>query len=184
MLLTPASRLPILRVFSLAYRKLAQQWHPDKYKGDDLVKAQNEMAKINMANEVLSDDGTAYIARGAAGAVLDHLPDDLQCLWPRMPQSSAHVTTRATTPTTRSATSTRGRTATPSAADSRSTLAAARAASTSIFEAPLVQRRLIMPHYPTLMYSTAFVMHASCTLPQAPEVGGGVYNISCLFLVF
>ena len=38
-----------------AYRALAQEWHPDKYKGDDHEKAEKKMAQINLANEVLSD---------------------------------------------------------------------------------------------------------------------------------
>jgi len=41
--------------FLLAYRKLAQEWHPDKYKGDP-EKAQKKMAQINTAYEVLSDE--------------------------------------------------------------------------------------------------------------------------------
>lgn len=40
-----------------AFRKLALEWHPDKYQGDDLQKAENRMADINAAYEILSDDG-------------------------------------------------------------------------------------------------------------------------------
>jgi len=39
-----------------AYRKLAQEWHPDKYKGEDKEKAEKKMAQINLAYEVLSDE--------------------------------------------------------------------------------------------------------------------------------
>nr|CAG8484394.1 11888_t:CDS:2 [Entrophospora candida]CAG8485172.1 9931_t:CDS:2 [Entrophospora candida] len=40
-----------------AYRKLAQQWHPDKYKGDlTLQQVEAKMSSINEAYEVLSND--------------------------------------------------------------------------------------------------------------------------------
>ncbi|KAI8908378.1 hypothetical protein EDD86DRAFT_191604 [Gorgonomyces haynaldii] len=40
-----------------AYRKLAQQWHPDKYKGDlTNEQVQKKMAEINTAYEVLGND--------------------------------------------------------------------------------------------------------------------------------
>ncbi|KAI9476246.1 MAG: hypothetical protein EXX96DRAFT_485437 [Benjaminiella poitrasii] len=39
-----------------AYRKLAHEWHPDKYNGDlDKEKVESKMADINQAYEVLSD---------------------------------------------------------------------------------------------------------------------------------
>jgi len=41
-----------------AFRKLAQQWHPDKYRGDfDKEKVIKKMSEINQAYEVLSNDG-------------------------------------------------------------------------------------------------------------------------------
>lgn len=39
-----------------AYRKLAQEWHPDKQSPEDRPKAEKRMAQINLAYEVLSDD--------------------------------------------------------------------------------------------------------------------------------
>jgi len=46
------------REIKKAYRKLAQEWHPDKYSGElgpEAVEA--KMAEINQAYEVLYDDG-------------------------------------------------------------------------------------------------------------------------------
>jgi len=40
----------------LAYRKLAQEYHPDKH--DDAEVAQTKMSQINLAYEVLSDEGS------------------------------------------------------------------------------------------------------------------------------
>ncbi|CAG8640603.1 388_t:CDS:2, partial [Acaulospora morrowiae] len=41
-----------------AYRKLAQEWHPDKYKGDlTPEQVDSKMSAINEAYEVLNDDG-------------------------------------------------------------------------------------------------------------------------------
>ena len=46
------------REIKRAYRKMAHQWHPDKYSGDlDKSQVENKMADINQAYEVLSDDG-------------------------------------------------------------------------------------------------------------------------------
>ncbi|TPX63606.1 hypothetical protein SpCBS45565_g06506 [Spizellomyces sp. 'palustris'] len=40
-----------------AYRKMAQEWHPDKYSGDlPMDKVEKRMSEINEAYEVLSDD--------------------------------------------------------------------------------------------------------------------------------
>ncbi|KAI8326217.1 TPR-like protein [Martensiomyces pterosporus] len=42
-----------------AYRKLAQQWHPDRYRGDlPKEKVEERMADINLAYEVLMDEET------------------------------------------------------------------------------------------------------------------------------
>ncbi|ORX68401.1 TPR-like protein [Linderina pennispora] len=42
-----------------AFRKLAHQWHPDRYRGDlPKDKVEEKMAEINMAYEVLSDEET------------------------------------------------------------------------------------------------------------------------------
>ncbi|EIE84321.1 hypothetical protein RO3G_09031 [Rhizopus delemar RA 99-880] len=44
------------RAIKKAYRKKAQEWHPDKYSGDlDKTQVENKMAEINQAYEVLSD---------------------------------------------------------------------------------------------------------------------------------
>jgi DnaJ domain len=51
------SRSASTRQIKKAYRKKAQEWHPDKYKGDlgkDAV--QKKMAQINLAYEVLGND--------------------------------------------------------------------------------------------------------------------------------
>ncbi|KAI8996939.1 hypothetical protein BDB01DRAFT_840509 [Pilobolus umbonatus] len=46
------------RTIKKAYRKLAQEWHPDKYSGDlSSEDVQNKMAEINQAYEVLGDTG-------------------------------------------------------------------------------------------------------------------------------
>ncbi|KAJ1788362.1 hypothetical protein LPJ62_002908, partial [Coemansia sp. RSA 2167] len=40
-----------------AFRKMAQQWHPDRYRGDlPKEEVENKMAEINLANEVLTDE--------------------------------------------------------------------------------------------------------------------------------
>ncbi|CEI97289.1 hypothetical protein RMCBS344292_11425 [Rhizopus microsporus] len=44
------------REIKKAYRKKALEWHPDKYTGDQKEEAQNKMAEINQAYEVLSND--------------------------------------------------------------------------------------------------------------------------------
>jgi DnaJ family protein C protein 3 len=47
-----------LREIKKAYRKLAQEWHPDTYRGDlPKEKVEAKMSEINEAYEVLSDDG-------------------------------------------------------------------------------------------------------------------------------
>ncbi|KAG1313421.1 hypothetical protein G6F64_002274 [Rhizopus arrhizus] len=44
------------RAIKKAYRKKAQEWHPDKYSGNlDKSQVENKMAEINQAYEVLSD---------------------------------------------------------------------------------------------------------------------------------
>ena len=40
-----------------AYRKLAAQWHPDQYNGDDKSHAEKMFIDIAAAKEVLSDTG-------------------------------------------------------------------------------------------------------------------------------
>ena len=40
-----------------AYRKLAQQWHPDAYDGEDKAKAEKMFYDIAAAKEVLTDPG-------------------------------------------------------------------------------------------------------------------------------
>ena len=46
------------REIKKAYRRKAQEWHPDKYSGDlSPEEVEKKMADINQANEVLSDDG-------------------------------------------------------------------------------------------------------------------------------
>ena len=44
-----------------AYRKLAQEWHPDKYNGNDKDKATKMFMDIAAAKEVLSDPGKFLI---------------------------------------------------------------------------------------------------------------------------
>lgn len=44
-----------------AYRKQAQKWHPDKYKGElNSEEVQNKMSKINLAYEVLGNEGNLF----------------------------------------------------------------------------------------------------------------------------
>ena len=38
-----------------AYRKLAKEWHPDRYAGDDQEKAEKKFVDIAAAKEVLTD---------------------------------------------------------------------------------------------------------------------------------
>lgn len=46
------------REIKRAYRKKAQEWHPDKYNGDlSKEEVEKKMAEINQAYEVLSDAG-------------------------------------------------------------------------------------------------------------------------------
>lgn len=40
-----------------AYRKLAVQWHPDKFEGEDKKKAEKMFIDIASAKEVLTDPG-------------------------------------------------------------------------------------------------------------------------------
>jgi len=40
-----------------AYRKLAAQWHPDQYNGNDKEKAEKMFIDIAAAKEVLTDPG-------------------------------------------------------------------------------------------------------------------------------
>jgi len=40
-----------------AYRKLAAQWHPDQYNGNDKQKAEKMFIDIAAAKEVLTDPG-------------------------------------------------------------------------------------------------------------------------------
>ena len=42
-----------------AYRKLAKEWHPDKYEGEDKEKAEKMFYDIAAAKEVLTDEGGA-----------------------------------------------------------------------------------------------------------------------------
>jgi DnaJ family protein C protein 3 len=52
------SRTESKRGIKKAYRKLAQEWHPDKYKGDLPAEAVlKKMSDINEAYETLTDDG-------------------------------------------------------------------------------------------------------------------------------
>ena len=51
------TRSATTREIKKAYRKLAQQWHPDKYKGElSAEKVQQKMSEINTAYEVLGND--------------------------------------------------------------------------------------------------------------------------------
>lgn len=53
---TDVSRDADARTIKKAYRKKAQEWHPDKYSGDlDKEQVESKMADINQAYEVLSD---------------------------------------------------------------------------------------------------------------------------------
>lgn len=50
-----------------SYRKLAVQWHPDHYEGDDKKKAEKMFIDIAAAKEVLTDPGTkSYCASNFA----------------------------------------------------------------------------------------------------------------------
>ena len=40
-----------------AYRKMAAQWHPDRYKGDEKAMAEKKFIDIAAAKEVLTDPG-------------------------------------------------------------------------------------------------------------------------------
>ena len=40
-----------------AYRKLAREWHPDKFEGEDKEMAQKKFIDIAAAKEVLTDPG-------------------------------------------------------------------------------------------------------------------------------
>ena len=44
------------REIKKAYRKLAKQWHPDKYDGNDKEGALKKMNEINEAYEILKND--------------------------------------------------------------------------------------------------------------------------------
>ena len=44
-----------------AYRKLAKEWHPDKYEGEDKKKAEKMFYDIAAAKEVLTDKGKIII---------------------------------------------------------------------------------------------------------------------------
>lgn len=58
-----ATKKEILR----SYRKLAVQWHPDHYEGDDKKKAEKMFIDIAAAKEVLSDPGKkSYFASSFA----------------------------------------------------------------------------------------------------------------------
>ncbi len=41
-----------------AYRRLARDWHPDSYEGDDEELAEKKFLDLAAAKEVLSDPGT------------------------------------------------------------------------------------------------------------------------------
>lgn len=56
--LVDVSRDADQREIKRAYRKKAQEWHPDKYDGDlSKEEVEKKMADINQAYEVLGDDG-------------------------------------------------------------------------------------------------------------------------------
>lgn len=40
-----------------AYRKLAREWHPDKFEGEDKAMAEKKFIDIAAAKEVLTDPG-------------------------------------------------------------------------------------------------------------------------------
>ena len=45
-----------------AFKKAAREWHPDKYKGDlSAEQVQNKMSEINLAYEVLSNEGNFMV---------------------------------------------------------------------------------------------------------------------------
>ena len=44
-----------------AYRKLAQQWHPDAYDGENKAKAEKMFYDIAAAKEVLTNPGQQYM---------------------------------------------------------------------------------------------------------------------------
>ena len=44
-----------------AYRKLAMEWHPDKYDGEDKKHAEKVFMDIAAAKEVLTDPGTYFL---------------------------------------------------------------------------------------------------------------------------
>jgi len=46
-----------------AYRKLAAQWHPDQYNGNDKEKAEKMFIDIAAAKEVLTDPGLLPIVK-------------------------------------------------------------------------------------------------------------------------
>lgn len=43
-----------------AYRKLAQQWHPDNFKTEEKEMAQKKFIDIAAAKEVLTDQGKKF----------------------------------------------------------------------------------------------------------------------------
>jgi len=49
-----------------AYRKLAAQWHPDQYNGNDKEKAEKMFIDIAAAKEVLTDPGLLCAVKPAA----------------------------------------------------------------------------------------------------------------------
>jgi len=50
-----------------AYRKLAAQWHPDQYNGNDKQKAEKMFIDIAAAKEVLTDPGMSSVMRPVTG---------------------------------------------------------------------------------------------------------------------
>jgi len=46
-----------------AYRKLAAQWHPDQYTGNDKEKAEKMFIDIAAAKEVLTDPGLLFTVK-------------------------------------------------------------------------------------------------------------------------
>lgn len=62
--LSPTSRNANKQEIIKAYRKLAQQWHPDNFQSEDEKKeAEKKFIDIAAAKEVLTDPGKAFLIK-------------------------------------------------------------------------------------------------------------------------